>query len=206
MRFLLQIITVLECARFAFVGVDRHQPGAAITAHKLPFFTGRKTCPTQTAQRGIQHGLNQIIALGGIVQAALQGAVAAFGTICIQCLISRQHRMDVFIGDRIADAGDAGMIDMPMADFGNRCHITAAHTGRPQHTDFIAQCSRQLLEQFLRTVELAAETVADPHRERFERLGFIQHDIEMRVKGCDFIDFCQGQAHFLGQCGQMICA
>jgi len=54
-RIALEVIAVLEGARFALVDVDRHQARGRFGAHDAPFAPGRKAGAAQAAQAGMLH-------------------------------------------------------------------------------------------------------------------------------------------------------
>ena len=62
---------------------------------------------------------------------------------------------------------------------------------------------RRLVEQLRRAGELAAQAVADPHRQRRRRRLAIHDDVEMGVERGDLVDLDQGEPHLLGQRRQM---
>ena len=56
MRVLMHDVTILECARLGFVGVDNQVNGfAALAVDETPLYTARKTGAAATTETGFFH-------------------------------------------------------------------------------------------------------------------------------------------------------
>ena len=77
-RVSFQVVTILESPRFAFIGVNRYQPGAGLTPQDTPFPACRETGATQATQVGVfQQGYDLFRCILA-VHAIHQQLIAAF--------------------------------------------------------------------------------------------------------------------------------
>ena len=104
---------------------------------------------------------------------------------------------------RRGDARRIGCHDLHMADGTDRRAVAGAHARRAQHAHFCAQLFRQVGEEPFGPGKRARQRIAHPHGDgRRRRLAFL-HDVEMGVKGRDFIDLGKREPHLLRQRDKM---
>ncbi len=111
---------------------------------------------------------------------------------------------DVGVGragrDRGGDALDGRLLDVVVADLGDRRAGAMAHAGGAHDAHGTrVEPLRQGREQRLRAHELAGQAVADPHGQRRRRALILLHHIEMGVERRDLVDLGLGEAHLLGE-------
>src|SRR3546814_5007164 len=61
MRVAFQVVAVLEGARLALVGIDRHEARAGKAAHDLPLLAGREAGAAEAAQAGVGEDLDELL-------------------------------------------------------------------------------------------------------------------------------------------------
>ncbi len=72
------------------------------------------------------------------------------------------------------------------------------------HANAISQARLQLLDQGLRTHEIARDGITHPNRQRWRWLLILFHDIEVVIETGDFIHLSAGEIHLPGQGSEMI--
>ena len=91
------------------------------------------------------------------------------------------------------------MRDLPLTNGRDRRPMAIAHAWRAHHPCLVGRGSTEFAQQLFCAGELAAEAVADPHRDRRRRRLTLGHDIEMSIEAGDFVHLSMSQVHLLGQ-------
>ena len=91
-----------------------------------------------------------------------------------------------------------------VAESGDGRLVATAHAGGAQHTDPGADPRRQILKQFFSAHHFAGDAVADPDGHRRRGVLWLEHHIEMRIKRSRLVNFGQGEAHLMGERGQVV--
>jgi hypothetical protein len=111
--------------------------------------------------------------------------------------------MRVFVADRRLDAGDARPPEEVVAYLDRRRLVAQPHARSAHHPHAGSELGRERREQCLGAEQGTGEAVADAHGESRDVLAVLLYDVEMRVEGCRLEHFGKGQAHFLGERGQV---
>ena len=233
MGIALQIRSVFEGARLAFVDVHRHQARSRLRTHDAPLASGRKSCATQAAQTRRFHVLHY--RLDGTLPRhyGLQQRIAATGTIrCVAGICWRFVGVDLRrcgahtgLHPRLGIAGCirctgrcAGALCLPLCQYGfcrcmghrvvvyrhRRSLLTAPNAGRRDHAD--AGVIAQQLRQLLQQGTRAADFAAQSvaHPDGCGKCRVsIFYDFKMVIKSCHFKHFGHTDAQGRSQGHQM---
>ena len=148
-------------------------------------------------------GFDHLIAGALARQAGLQQVIAALHAVVVEADKFRDRRMRLAGGDRGGDRGGGRMLVQRVADRHDRGLVAAAHARRAHDAHISAEPALEIAQQGHRAGELAAEAVADPHRQRRRRFLVVHDDVEMGVERGDLVDLDEGQPHLLGERRQM---
>ena len=140
-RVAFQVVAVLECAGFALVDIDRHQPRAVHATNDVPFATGREPGPAQSAQTRVFQGCDDIFRQGcdDIRRIPLSGQqgpidrVTASAAVVFQLNAFRYGRLGVAVLHQCGYRVRLSLVHRVGADHRHRGSIAAAHTGDPLH-------------------------------------------------------------------------
>src|SRR3984893_18536536 len=180
--------TVVEGAGFPPIGIDRDEPGRRLLPHQAPFAPRRKPRPAEPAKAGMLEHLDQLFGLALASQARFEETIAAGRAISVKADNLRDHRVRLPRRDSRGDTLQGGVLMQRMADRHDRGAMAAAHAGRANDADMVAEPAAQIFEELYGTGELATQTVADPHGQR-RRWGLAVHDdVEMGVERGDLVD------------------
>ncbi len=202
-RIQLQIIAILESAGLTLVGIDRKEPRRRLGTHEAPFAPGREASAAETAQSGVAHRLDDVFAAVRARDASLEQRIAAVADIAVEVVrrgVSLCMRR--LAGDR-ANALRGSLHHLQMADRADRRMVAGAHARRARHPHIAAKPARQVAQQMLAAGHGAGQRIANPHGDRRRRRLAFLHHVEMRIEGCDLVDFGQRELHLLGQRGEM---
>ena len=203
MRIGLEEMPVLEGARLAFVGVDRHQARALLAQHGFPLARGREARAAAAAQARLVDDVDQLLARERAAAQALKRLVAAVGTIGVEVLVGGDLGMMPMLADRLRHRRHVGMVDEVMPDLGDRRGMTMADAGRAHDTHVRAGRRLQIGDQLFRAGEIARQALADPNGNGWWRGLALLHHVEMRIEGRDLVDLGLRHLHLIRQRHQM---
>src|SRR3546814_14043441 len=87
-----QVVAVLEGARLALVGIDRHEARAGKAAHDLPLLAGREAGAAEAAQAGAGEALDELLTRPLVGEAAAQQLIADVALLGTEVLSVRDRR------------------------------------------------------------------------------------------------------------------
>ena len=206
-RVALQVNTVLEGARLAFIDVDRHQAWCDLGAHDAPFAPRRKTGTTQAAQARVFHGFEHGFKVFAAIHTLLEQGVTACGLVGRQAGVGLCRVPDRLGVCRCRHTLQSGMGHGVLTHHRHGCLLAAAHARCRNHAHgaaILAQNGGQLLQQVLCTCHLARETITHPNRQACGGCFTFFHDVKVVVETGHFKNLGLGQAHFLGQRRQVL--
>ena len=203
MRIALQIIAILEGAGLALVAVDRHQAGCRLRPDQGPFAPGRETGAAKATQAGVADRLDDVVPGPNFRQACFQQRIAAIGPIggkILAGLVGMERELPPRRPRQFFRATHGITCTCPTAATGARSQ--APTQGARKTRTVGAELSRKRRQQPLGARHGAGQAVAYPHRDGRRRRAVL-YDVEMRVKGRDFVDLRLGELHLLGKRRQM---
>src|SRR3546814_3237280 len=126
-----QVVAVLEGARLALVGIDRHEARAGKAAHDLPLLAGREAGAAEAAQAGVGEDLDELLRRPLVGEAGAQQLIAAVALVGSEVLVGGDRRAMV-AGRGSHQALHRGVVAVAMADLGHRRARAGPHseTGR----------------------------------------------------------------------------
>ena len=168
-----QIVTVLERAGLAFVGIDAEIAWPGLAADDVPLPAGRKAGPAQTAQTGIVEGRQQVDGRTGLHGGGCRAGdavielVAARGAVTVEVDGLGQARVEVARRDhaRTASAVAGSTRRCPTMTAGAWLHAPM-QGARTTRTAVGSAAASQLRQQPLGPEHGAAQAVADADRQR----------------------------------------
>src|SRR3546814_8225219 len=92
MRVAFQVVAVLEGARLALVGIDRHEARAGKAAHDLPLLAGREAGAAEAAQAGVGEDLDELLRRPLVGEAGAQQLIAAVALVGSEVLVGGDRR------------------------------------------------------------------------------------------------------------------
>ena len=162
-----------------------------------------KPAPPKPAQAAVGQRRDHVVHLARARQARAQHGIAAGLHVGVEVLVGG-HRAGASRRVRPArDLGDAGMIDMMVADLGGRRGVARADARRAHHAHARHLLALQGRQQLLGAGQHAAQAVADAHRHRRRPRLAVGHDVEVGVEGRDLVDLRHRDLELFGQRLQM---
>ena len=200
----LQVVTILDRARLALVGVDHHVSRRRLGAHEGPLAEGREARTAETPQaRGLEHRAQLVNAHPPGAQ-RLEQREAALGAISVEPLPVDRRRRQVAGCQHRLDRRSAGMAEVAMTDLHHRRLMAATHAWRGDHPHG-ARIGRR--RQFgLKPVgarELARQRIAHPDRQRRRWRLVVVDDVEVGIEAGGLEHRGHRQAHPLCQGAQV---
>ena len=134
-RIPFQVIAVLECPGFAFVDVDRDQPGPGLAAQDAPFPAGRETGASQSAQVRLLQHVDDLFRRVTAVAAIRQQFVTALCEVVriTDCVRFRAYRVPVLHG--ACNRFRLGPFYRVGPHHGHRRGLAATHAGNRLNPD-----------------------------------------------------------------------
>ena len=95
------------------------------------------------------------------------------------------------------------MIDGVFADERGGRSVATTDARRPQHANVRTQRGCQLIEELIAPREVAGDRLTDAHRDRRRRCLVFLNNVEVVIKGGDFVDLGGSEAHLVGKGREM---
>src|SRR5260221_572359 len=159
LRIEFEIVTVLEGAGFALVGIDSEHARRRLGAYERPFAAGRKSRAAETAQPGVAYDLYKLVAGSFVGDAIFQQRISASFSIsgkigpwapCVGgrlCLHLCRHSVE-------------GRIEcLDVADSTDRCTVAGTHAWRVYNTNVPSEFAGQIFQQLFSTGHCARQRV-----------------------------------------------
>ena len=178
MRGALQDVAVLEGAGLALVGVDDDEARPRLGPHEAPFACGGEAGAAHAAQIGpleLRHHLLDAALAGA---AGREPGVPAAGAICVETRIVGQDGRDGARRYRRRNRVRGRVVEVVVAYRDRRRGVAASHARRGQDAYLRPQPRRQFGQQGAAARQLAAQSVANPHRQPGRQVRFVAGDIK----------------------------
>ena len=202
-RIALEVVAILEGARLALVDIDRHHPRREFSPDDAPLASSGKAGPTQAAQAGILHRLEDGFGVAPPGEALGGDAIAPIAAVLVVADVLADATGGLFRFDDRLDLIHAGARHRILADDRHRRLLAASQAWRRNDPHAIAECAFERIHQSAGARQLARQRIAYAHREGGRCRLPLLHDVEMVVERRHLIDLGHREFHFACQSDDM---
>ena len=203
MRALLEVISVLERAGLAFIGIDAQIARRHSRTYELPFSPRGKSRPAETAQAGFGQDADHLFRRLRAGTKLPDGSIAFRLQIGLQALVLALSRPDLALPGELEQIRRRRVIDVVLAHRRSRRTVAAPHAGSRQDAHVFRRERLESFDQRSRPGQFAGKGIAHADGDLGRRRLVFLHYVEMMVEGRHLEDLGHGKLHLLRERREM---